>query len=284
MTNWDVQHICEHLFEAGRVALAHFDRPQRELKADQSIVTTADHEIETLLRDRLVEPTERNVAFLGEESAAGWTQAEVSRAFEGHTWVVDPIDGTAPYANHLDTWGISVALMERGTLTHGAIFLPRSGELFVTDADQLLFARLPADPKGWSTTLLSPYTAARPPYSTMGMVSLPHKITGQPRFLGTNPIQVIGCAVYCATRLLLGSYIGYITRVNLWDLAAAIPMLERSGFTMVSVGGVPLTTHVTEREWFISATDPLLWKSREMTVIGPNEETIRYLNRAYHQR
>ena len=92
------------------------------------IVTDADREVESLIRERLraVRPDD---GFLGEES-----DAEVGAS--GITWVVDPIDGTVNYAYGIPAYNVSIAAV-RGTphpesweALAGAVFAPVFDELF----------------------------------------------------------------------------------------------------------------------------------------------------------
>ena len=73
------------------------------------IVTRADRETETLIRDALA-AARPNDGFYGEESGG----AEGS---SGLTWVVDPIDGTVNYFYGIPAWAVSIAVVEGGTDT-----------------------------------------------------------------------------------------------------------------------------------------------------------------------
>jgi myo-inositol-1(or 4)-monophosphatase len=168
---------------------------------------------------------------IGEESADGWTQAAIDTALTGATWVVDPIDGTAPYANQLPTWGISLGLMVDGVLTDGALFLPRTGEMFITSGEDVLFERGARNPEYWRFDALAPLRPDLRAYDSTAMVSLPREIIHTGRFSGPNPIQSNGSAVYSIAKLLTGSYICYVARVKLWT------SLERSRSSTAS--GIP---------------------------------------------
>jgi 3'-phosphoadenosine 5'-phosphosulfate (PAPS) 3'-phosphatase len=50
MIDWQVPVVRDLLLEAGRIALTHFESPQTEHKADQSLVTVADTAVEEHLR------------------------------------------------------------------------------------------------------------------------------------------------------------------------------------------------------------------------------------------
>lgn len=92
------------------------------------IVTDADREVETLIRERLAAARPRD-GFLGEESGAERGESDV-------TWVVDPIDGTVNYAYGNPHYAVSIAAVTgEPTPTQwiaqaGVVFTPVVGELF----------------------------------------------------------------------------------------------------------------------------------------------------------
>ena len=283
MTTWHAPTIRSILLEAGRIALSHIAAPTVELKRDASIVTQADREVEAYIRHAVADGSDE-ATFLGEESSEGWSQREIDRALTGTCWVVDPIDGTAPYANHLPMWGISIGLMEAGTLTHGGIFLPLAGDLFLTSEaspSEVLHQTLPRDPDQWATPRLTPLPPPIGDYTPTGMLSLSHPSLRTGRYHGSNPAQVVGCAVFSVTGLLHGSYIGYGTRTNLWDVAASFPLLDRMGVIIEGSSGTRVTMRVTPEHWNVGANDAALWRCREPIYLAHDPRTIDYL-RQYH--
>ena len=89
------------------MALDYFNRRDSlviETKRDlQDVVSIADRNVEKLIRQR-VEAMFLEDGFLGEEF--GHTQGT-----SGYTWVVDPIDGTAPFVNGMPNWCVSIAVL-----------------------------------------------------------------------------------------------------------------------------------------------------------------------------
>ena len=94
-----------------------------EQKADGSLVTRADREVEEHLRARI---TERypNHDILGEEQ--GFTAATESG--EGAArWILDPIDGTHGFARDLPVWATLIALERGGQIEVGVASAPALG-------------------------------------------------------------------------------------------------------------------------------------------------------------
>ncbi len=104
--------IAKH---AGEVMLKYFNIDnEARYKADNTIVTIADTEINSYLIDRVKEkyPTH---AVDGEEE-----QFEKSN----YVWVCDPIDGTAMYARHIPVAVFSLALVIDGEPVVGVVYDP----------------------------------------------------------------------------------------------------------------------------------------------------------------
>ena len=104
MVDWKVPVITEVLAECAEIALRHYHAPSVALKSDRSLVTQADHEVEAHFASRLDDP-HRGSFVIGEETIHSRSAEYVDEAMKGIAWIVDPIDGTAPYAHHIPTWG-----------------------------------------------------------------------------------------------------------------------------------------------------------------------------------
>lgn len=91
-------------------------RPEVQVKADRSFVTALDAQIETRLRELIGQrfPTH---GILGEEHGASGDGAEV-------VWVLDPIDGTAPFIAGVPVFGTLIALAVAGQPVIGVMHLP----------------------------------------------------------------------------------------------------------------------------------------------------------------
>ncbi len=280
MNEWQPEKIRRIMVEAGTIALQHFENPRTEHKKDFSLVTVADTTIERALREHLQEP---GASFIGEESALSMTQQEIEDTLAGVCWIVDPIDGTAPYANQLPTWGISIARMVHGVITEGALFLPRTGELFITSGAAVLYQRGPRDLSFWKFEPMEELSSVADTYTTTGMVSLPQEMRRKATYAGTNPFQCNGSAVYSIAKTITGSYQGYIARIRLWDLAGAIPILRRLNFHIEFADHEALAPNISRTDWNLNAGDPNLWKCRGLLYISRSRETVMAMQRDYRE-
>ncbi len=86
-------------------------------KADGTLVTRADTEVETMLR-RMIGERFPGHAVLGEE--AGYSAGE-----EGAPrWVIDPIDGTHNFARSIPVWATLIAFERDGVIEVGVVSAP----------------------------------------------------------------------------------------------------------------------------------------------------------------
>lgn len=50
-----------------------------------------------------------------------------------YEWVIDPIDGTWNFAQHIPIWGILIAVVERGVTKYAATYWPVDGHLYTAE-------------------------------------------------------------------------------------------------------------------------------------------------------
>jgi len=92
-------------------------------KGDYGFATVVDVEIERLIKARLKELTPEIPFFGEEEGGAGLLSDAV--------WLLDPIDGTANYADGSPLCAISLALVRRGQPVLAVVAAPLLGERFL---------------------------------------------------------------------------------------------------------------------------------------------------------
>ena len=100
-------------YEAGKIIKKYFTVDNgANYKFDQTIVTKADKEINSLLIEKVKEkyPTH---SVDGEEEQFGKSE---------YVWVCDPVDGTAMYARHIPVAVFSLALVIDGVSTVGVVY------------------------------------------------------------------------------------------------------------------------------------------------------------------
>lgn len=115
--------------EAADRALGHWHRREEivfQTKGDpRDIVSQADRDVEEAIRAAVTASFPED-GFIGEEFG---TQA----ARSGFAWIIDPIDGTAPFMAGLPSWCVSIAVVRGEERVAGAIAVPVTGELFLAE-------------------------------------------------------------------------------------------------------------------------------------------------------
>ena len=103
----------EMALDAGKIMKKYFSEDNgANYKFDQTIVTKADTEINSLLIER-VKSTFPDHSVDGEEEQFGKSE---------YVWVCDPVDGTAMYARHVPVAVFSLALVIDGVSTVGVVY------------------------------------------------------------------------------------------------------------------------------------------------------------------
>jgi len=123
----DREFLADLVTNAGTVLRQRFGRTVSFAeKARYDLVSDADVEVEALIVSgiRAAFPDD---AILSEEM--GHSGPATARR-----WIVDPLDGTTNFVFGVPHIAVSVAIEERGAITHGAVYNPISGELYLADA------------------------------------------------------------------------------------------------------------------------------------------------------
>jgi fructose-1,6-bisphosphatase/inositol monophosphatase family enzyme len=274
MTHWNLAEVLPLVLRSGRIGLSYFDHPTKEYKSDDSIVTMADRSIEAFLTEALERPEEGSY-LLGEETIATKSEDYLSQAFRRTAWVIDPIDGTAPFANNLPNWGVSVGFMQGGVLKEGVVFLAALGELYYTQNGRTWFERLGTEPDGWESRLGHPkelHAPESPDIPRGSMISLSQALARYGSYRLPFYVQVTGSSVFNMTKLAAGSFGAAITRFKIWDFAACLPMLANLGWTMVFFGnGQPMTLVMDSSSIINEPGHPDRWSSLDHVVMAPSQ-------------
>lgn len=115
--------------EAGELGLSYFRKLETLnviAKGHQDLVSEADRNVETLVRDAIAKVFPDD-GILGEEHG-------VEAGTTGYTWVIDPIDGTANFVTGIPQWCVIIACVKDGKTVVGVIHDPVAGETFTAEA------------------------------------------------------------------------------------------------------------------------------------------------------
>jgi myo-inositol-1(or 4)-monophosphatase len=121
---WDreLEVAIEAARAAGAVLLRHYEGGTRRWeKGKDDPVTLADLEADHLIRERL------RAAFPADALLSEETRDDPSRLACERAWIVDPMDGTKEFTQHIPEFGVSIALAVAGEPAVGVIHNPAAG-------------------------------------------------------------------------------------------------------------------------------------------------------------
>ena len=197
--------------EAGEIARSHFRNVTAERKADRTVVTVADREVETFLVERLSQRFP-DVRLLGEEFGASGPEDAAC------TLTIDPIDGTAAFVAGLPTWCVTVGWVIGGVAQGGVTYLPMTSETYVADGGRASWngRAIPRGPR--SLPEGDQFVVTYSGYHRHATSAFAGKV----RSLGSTAYHLALVARGAATGALLG-------RPHIWDITAGAALLTAVG-------------------------------------------------------
>ncbi|UXM96437.1 inositol monophosphatase [Bartonella sp. HY329] len=219
---------------AGNLALDYFNNRDQliiETKQNpQDLVSMADRNVEKHIQDAIYRHFPED-AFLGEESGISDHQSEF-------LWVIDPIDGTAPFLAGIGDWCVSIAVLYQGKPAIGVIYVPCKSELYRAMIGDGAF--LNEKPIGVTehNTIANGLTG----FGCNHHISTERKIDILQNLLaaGSNFYRNASGALMIAY-VAAGRLVGYVEPyMHLWDCAA--------GFCLVQEAGGKIMPFPTDRE------------------------------------
>ena len=275
MNNWNISEVLKMITVCGQMALKYYDDPGYELKSDKSIVTEADKAIEDYLTSKLNNP-EQNTYIIGEETILSKDEEYISKALHGNTWIIDPIDGTAPYSHNIPTWGISIAFAQNGIIKEGAIYLPVIGELFISSKNKIFYCSNFQNNTAINIDDLKEFTPKTRKHTSL--ISLTQEITKYNTTNISNPVQSICSAVFSMTQLMQKRYMGYILsrHIKIWDFAAGLYLLQKSGILTKFKDNSKLTLTISDL-CDLKKSGIERWKLKSEAIFALSEDDYNYI-------
>lgn len=217
------------LADAGSLAMQARGTAKGFAKADSTLVTETDLAISKLAHQRLSAYLEQpEHVLIDEESIAEiGTPAEVFAKSE-YQWVLDPIDGTVPYASGLDNFGVMLGLFHKGSPLAAGLYLPARNVFLLADDAQVYQVE-----NGTRRVLQQP---AEPEAGPRSMIQL-SGLGWEAGYLRTRHYAwfVIGdSAAGQFSTTILGQMAGMCGhgRLGFWDVAAGAIIAHRLGMQL----------------------------------------------------
>lgn len=193
---------------------------------DHDPVTEHDRRAEQVIREVIRRRMPHSVV-IGEEGGADGAggAGEVE-------WYVDPIDGTANFANGLAFFCVSVGAVVDGEPVAGAVHDPMTGDMFTASTDGAWLNGQPLQSRGAAeerrALLLTSYPSAR-----LLQSHGPEALERLGRMIdGYATVRRVGSAALTLAHVAAGwADAAFGVGVNPWDVAAAQLLLRRAGGT-----------------------------------------------------
>lgn len=246
---------------AGRLILAHLnEKHQVENKSTFDFVTEVDRLSEDFIRGYILERFPDH-HFFGEEqvSALGADESSLIEAFEGYTWVVDPVDGTTNFIRTIPQFAVSIGLVKDKELIAGAIYDPMRDELFSAEKDAGAF--LNGKPMHVSTVrepekciLGCGFPAADMQKRAETMANM------QSLGMHLGSMRLYNCAAILLSYVACGRIdASFEQGIHLWDMAAGVLLIREAGGEVTDLDGSPFRLTGTQYR----AANPDLLKALE---------------------
>lgn len=224
----DLQIITEKVCNIARLTGKFIHKELHELSAEDietksknNFVTYVDKKAEQILVDEL-KTVIPGSGFITEEKT-------VKNARKEYTWIIDPLDGTTNYINHIPIYSVSIALMQHNEPIMGVVFEINTKECFYAykgagaylDGKEIRVSRV-AKLSGALLATGFPY------YDYRALDNYVHLLKGCMKY--TTGIRRLGSAAVDLAYVACGRFeIFFEYGLNPWDVAAGAFIVKQAG-------------------------------------------------------
>ncbi|MDC8753105.1 inositol monophosphatase [Erythrobacter sp. sf7] len=223
-----------------------------EMKGADDPVTVVDREVESFLTEALTRLAP-GVAVVGEEAAHA--DPAVLDALSGQCWIIDPLDGTANFAEGKEPFGIIIALADAGRAVAGWIYDPvherfchaRAGEGAFVNGEKIVARTTGQD---------RPVTAV----SRIFLTPEQSRLVDAKLAPHYTLVDIPRCAAEQYPRLGLGENdVSSFKRTLAWDHAAGVLWLNEAGGKAARLDGSEYRVDEQNKPGLVGASSPAIW-------------------------
>ncbi|MCB0271959.1 MAG: inositol monophosphatase [Bdellovibrionales bacterium] len=222
------------LNQASQYLIDQFKKQSFEIqtKNQNDWVTEADLYVDQMLTTSL-EKAFPDIQVISEEKTSSHNYNQ-----EDTFWIIDPIDGTLNFAHGFPIFGITIALVKQGKPVLGWIELPMFGQRFFAEIGKKSTCNQATisvsniiDTKASLVEIGQPHTYSQGLPELVTLVSQYHQSFRRSGSAVFNFAQVACGAVdiFCASKL------------NIWDIAAGVLLVEMAGGKVFHRNGQPFS-------------------------------------------
>lgn len=238
------------VLEAGRVEMRYFTGGVTiEKKADRSPVTVADREAEAIILAALARIVP-DVPVIAEEQAAAGANPKHGAKF----FLVDALDGTRLFVRGKPEFSVNIGLIDHGRPVFGLIYVPPSGELYVTTGPgrACIATVMPETPESALADLEYRPLSARVP-DPDNLVAFNSRTAGGAATAFLDDLKIkearpLGSSLkFCRIASGEGDIYARFGETYEWDTAAGEAILVAAGGSVTGADGGPLSYGHIER-------------------------------------
>ena len=234
-------------------------------KGPGDLVTVADEAAEARLAPLLTSLMPGSIV-VGEEAAAADPNLLNRLLDDQPVWIIDPIDGTANFAEGRPAFAVMVALARGSEILAGWIHDPVGGRTVVAAAGEgawlagrrLSVVAAPSDPSAFAGVLLAGYFGSR---------EIGRKV--EARRSRVRALRSLRCAGLEYLRLASGEiHFLLFTKLMPWDHAPGVVIHREAGGYDSYVEGGSYEPAAIQRSGLLLAPDPESWRLLHRTLLG----------------
>ncbi len=195
-----------------------------------NLVTEIDHKSETAIIN-IIKQNFPDHFILSEEVG------ELKQDSE-YKWIIDPIDGTVNYANHIPICCVSIAIEKNGKMIFGAVYNPFMNELFFAEKNNGATLNNKKITVSEKTEVKSSCLVTGFPYTYLDSSNGPLQVFEKLIRKGI-PVRRLGSAAIDLCWVAAGRFDGfYEHKLSAWDSAAGFLIVEEAGGMVTDLKGV----------------------------------------------
>ena len=203
--------------------------PQVQVKSDRTLVTELDRAIEIRMRELIMQRYPSH-GILGEEQGSTAIQNEFC-------WVLDPIDGTAPFVAGVPVFGSLIALLHNGEPILGLMDLPTTQDRWLgVKGAATLHQDKPCQTRACDSLADAMLSTSNPDFFAASELPAFEALRSRTRW------RIYGACCMAYGLLTSGrTDIAIDSKLKLWDYAPFIPMIQGAGGRITDWQGRALT-------------------------------------------
>lgn len=224
--------------EAAGTRIRSFDETEFKISSKEGInnlVTEVDHAAEEVIIAIIKESFPEH-QILSEECGELVQDSQ-------YKWIIDPIDGTVNFANHIPICCISIGLEYNGKMIMGGVYNPFLNELFFGERGEGVTLNGKKVSVSAKTSVESACLVTGFPYTYLDEPNGPLEVFS--RFIRRGiPVRRLGSAAIDLAWVACGRFDGFFEhKLQAWDSAAGFLLVEEAGGKVTHLNGDPYSPY-----------------------------------------